>query len=117
MEKIKNWLNEHKALIIGLLIALLMFKNCNSCTQERKYEYTITQYEQIIDSMQIAIDERMMDTKDLCDTIHSLRAENTVLKDVIKDIKADKEYYKKQNRNLTTVAENLSKYEKQDTIK
>lgn len=113
MKKIKNWLNEHKSLIIGLLIALLMFKNCNSCTQERKYEYTIIQYEQIIDSMQIAIDERMMDTKDLCDTIHNLRKENTVLKDVIKDLKEDKNYYRRTNRDLVNVTEALSK---KDTI-
>lgn len=113
MGKIKNWLNEHKVLIIGLLIALLMFKNCNSCTQERKYEYTITQYEQIIDSMQIVIDERMMDKKDLCDTIHNLRKENTVLKDVIKDLKEDKNYYRRTNRDLVNVTEALSK---KDTI-
>jgi cell division protein FtsB len=64
--------------------------------------------------MQAVIDERSIDTKDLCDTIHSLRAENTVLKDIIKDIKADREYYRKQNRDLANVAENLSK---RDTIK
>ena len=33
------------------------------------------------------------------DTIHSLRAENTVLKDIIKDVKADREYCRKQNRD------------------
>lgn len=114
MEKIKNWLNEHKSLIIGLLIAVLMFKNCNSCTQERRYEYAIDQYEYTLDSMQVVIDERSVDTKDLCDTIHALRSENTILKDIIRDIKADREYYRKQNRDLANVAENLSK---RDTIK
>ena len=117
MKKIKEWLKEHHLLIVACLIMVIMLKGCQGCNMERRYEYQQTQYEYVIDSMQNVIDERSMDTKDLCDTIHSLRAENTVLKDVIKDIKADKEYYKKQNRNLTTVAENLSKYEKQDTIK
>ena len=114
MEKIKTWIKDHYQLIIGLLIMVIMLKGCSSCNMERRYEYQETQYEYIIDSMQAVIDERSIDTKDLCDTIHSLRAENTVLKDIIKDIKADREYYRKQNRDLANVAENLSK---RDTLK
>lgn len=114
MEKIKTWIKDHYQLIIGLLIMVIMLKGCSSCNMERRYEYQETQYEYVIDSMQAIIDERSIDTKDLCDTIHSLRAENTVLKDIIKDVKADKEYYRKQNRDLANVAENLSK---RDTIK
>ena len=114
MEKIKTWIKDHYQLIIGLLIMVIMLKGCSSCNMERRYEYQETQYEYIIDSMQAVIDERSIDTKDLCDTIHSLRAENTVLKDIIKDVKADREYYRKQNRDLANVAENLSK---RDTLK
>lgn len=114
MEKIKTWIKDHYQLIIGLLIMVIMLKGCNSCNMERRYEYQETQYEYVIDSMQAVIDERSIDTKDLCDTIHSLRAENTVLKDIIKDVKADREYYRKQNRDLANVAENLSK---RDTLK
>ena len=114
MEKIKTWIKDHYQLIIGLLIMVIMLKGCSSCNMERRYEYQEIQYEYIIDSMQAVIDERSIDTKDLCDTIHSLRAENTVLKDIIKDIKADREYYRKQNRDLANVAENLSK---RDTLK
>lgn len=100
--------------IVIALIILLMLKGCQNCSNERQLEFKTIQYEQIIDSMQSIIDERSIDTKDLCDTIHSLRSENTILKEVIKDIKADKEYYKKQNRDLANVAENLSK---NDTLK
>ena len=114
MEKIKTWIKNHYQLIIGLLVMVIMLKGCSSCNMERRYEYQETQYEYVIDSMQAIIDERSIDTKDLCDTIHSLRAENTVLKDIIKDIKADREYYRKQNRDLANVAENLSK---RDTLK
>ena len=114
MEKIKTWIKDHYQLIIGLLIMVIMLKGCSSCNMERRYEYQETQYEYIIDSMKAVIDERSIDTKDLCDTIHSLRAENTVLKDIIKDVKADREYYRKQNRDLANVAENLSK---RDTLK
>ena len=114
MEKIKTWIKDHYQLIIGLLIMVIMLKGCSSCNMERRYEYQETRYEYVIDSMQTVIDERSIDTKDLCDTIHSLRAENTVLKDIIKDIKVDREYYRKQNRDLANVAENLSK---RDTLK
>lgn len=114
MEKIKTWIKDHYNIIIILLVIALMLKGCNSCNIERKYEYQEMRYEHVIDSMQTVIDERSIDTKDLCDTIHSLRAENTVLKDIINDIKADREYYRKQNRDLANVAENLSK---RDTIK
>lgn len=113
MNKIKEWIKEHQSLIIGCLAIVIMLKGCQSCNLERRYDFMTTQYEQVIDSMQTVIDERSVNTKDLCDTIHSLRAENTVLKDVIKDIRADKEHYRKQNRNLANVAENLSK---KDTI-
>ena len=117
MGKIKDWIKDHQALIIGCLLLVIMLKGCSSCSSERRYEYNISQYEQQIDSMQNIINTWSTDSKDLYDTIHSLRAENTVLKEVIKDIKADKEYYRKQNKNLTSVAENLSKYEKHDTLK
>ena len=114
MNNIKKWIKDHQSLIIGLLVLVLMLKGCSSCNMERRYEYQQIQYKHIIDSMQTVIAERSINTKYLCDTIYSLRAENTILKDVLKDAKADKEYYKNQNRNLVVVAENLSK---QDTLK
>ena len=117
MNKIKEWLKEHKSLIIGLLILVLMLKSCTSCQSERQYEYKQTQYEYVIDSMQSVINERSVDTKDLCDTIHSLRRENAVLKSTINDLIEDRAYYRRQNRNLANVAENLSKQERNDTIK
>ena len=92
-EKIKNWIKEYQPLIIGLLLLVIICKGYISCQNEKGYEYKEIQYENIIDSMQVVIDERSIDTKDLCDTIHSLRAENTVLKEVIKNIITDKKYY------------------------
>lgn len=116
-DKIKTWIKEYQSLIIGLLILVVMLKGCQCCNIERQYEYHQSRYEYVIDSMQTVIDERSMDKKDLCDTIHLLRGENTVLKDVIKDIRSDKEYYKRQNRNLANVAENLSKKDTTNIIK
>lgn len=114
MNKIKQWLKEHQALIIGCLILVLMLKCCTACNTERKYEYRETIYENVIDSMQNVINERSINTKDLCDTIHSLRYENTILKDVINDLKDDKKYYQRANKDLVNVAEALTK---KDTIK
>ena len=111
---VKEFYKKYINYIVITLIILLMLKGCQNCSNKRQLEFKTIQCEQIIDSMQNVIDERSMDTKDLCDTIHSLRSENTILKEVIKDIKADKEYYKKQNRDLANVAENLSK---KDTLK
>ena len=116
-DKIKTWIKEYQSLIIGLLILVVMLKGCQCCNIERQCEYHQSRYEYVIDSMQTVIDERSMDKKDLCDTIHLLRGENTVLKDVIKDIRSDKEYYKRQNRNLANVAENLSKKDTTNIIK
>lgn len=112
---LKNWYNEHKSLIIGLLVLVLMLKGCQSCNMERRYEYQETQYEYVIDSMQTVIDDCSVDSKSLCDTIYALRKENTVLKDVIKDIREDKEHYRKANKELMVVTESLSV--KKDTIK
>lgn len=109
MNKIKEWLKEHQSLIIACLILVIMLKGCSSCQADRHFECEYARYEHVIDSMQTVIDERSINTKDLCDTIHSLRAENTVLKDVIRDIMIDNEYYKKQNINLAMNTENMSK--------
>lgn len=114
MNKIKEWLKEYQPLIIGLLILILMLKGCTSCQEQRRYEYSKSQYEYVIDSMQNVIDERSTDTKDLCDTIHSLRAETSILKDVIKDLREDKNYYRKTNDDLANVAKSLTK---KDTLK
>ena len=87
MNKIKEWLKEHQSLIIACLILVIMLKGCSSCQTERHFEYEFARYEHVIDSMQNVIDERSINTKDLCDTIHSLRAENTALMSCITSFK------------------------------
>lgn len=114
MGKIKQWIKDHMSLIVACLLLVLMLKGCQSCNMERRYEYNVKQYELVIDSMQTVIDERSLDTKDLFDTIHSLRSENTVLKEVVKDLKSDRDHYRKVNRELVVVTDKLST--KQDTI-
>lgn len=109
MNKIKNWLKEHQPLIIAILILVIALKGCKSCKMERNYYYNATQYEYIIDSMKTVIDERSIDTKDLCDTIHMLRTENNTLKDIVTDLKNDREHYRNVNKELVGVTNKLSK--------
>lgn len=94
MEKIKNWLNEHKSLIIGLLIALLMLKSCGSCTQERKYEYKETSYIETIDSLYSCID--------------SLNNEIDSLNNVIEIQKRDIGYLTTSNETYSIAYKNLT---------
>jgi uncharacterized coiled-coil DUF342 family protein len=114
MDKIKQWIKDHMSLIVACLFLVIMLKGCQGCSMERRYEYDVQRYEWVVDSMQTVIDERSMDTKDLCDTIHSLRMENAVLKEVVKDLKSDRDHYRKVNSELVTVTDKLST--KQDTI-
>lgn len=98
MEKIKDWLKEYKSLIIGLFIALLMFKNCNSCTQERKYEYKETSYIETIDSLYSCID--------------SLNNEIDSLNNVIEIQKRDIGYLTTSNETYSIVYKNLTESNK-----
>ena len=50
--------------------------------------------------------------RNLYDTIHSLRRENAILKDVVKDIQKDKEHYRKVNND----AMRIIKEKQNDTI-
>ena len=124
-KEIKYWVNKYSTYIITILIAVLFLKSCKSCSTEKRYEYNIKQttnvYTNIIDSlnkrtdsMQVVIDKEAIINKQLSDSINTLKYENNLLKSVIDDTKKDKEYYRKQNRNLATMAENLTK---KDTIK
>ena len=121
MNKLKMWIKDHYKLIIICLLILMMLKSCKSCSAERRFEYTINKYNYIIDSvnnitdsLEYTIDTKNIFIKQLIDSINTLKYENNILKVVIDDTKKDKEYYRKQNSNLATMAENLTK---KDTIK
>lgn len=87
MKRLKEFLNEYNALIIGLFIAFLMFKGVHSCQKINYYKQEITKYEIVIDSMQSEIDARYNDLLELeNDTIyniHALKRENIALKEAI----------------------------------
>lgn len=117
-KEIKYWISKYSTYIISFLIAVILLKSCKSCTTEKRYEYNIKHkhelYTTAIDSLTTVIDIKAADNKLLLDSINILQHENKLLKTVVDDIKQDKEYYRKQNRNLANMAENLTK---KDTIK
>jgi hypothetical protein len=63
----------------------------------------------VTDSLQTIIDSTAIVNKQLSDSINILKYEKGVLETAVADAKKDKEYYRKQNRNLANMAENLSK--------
>jgi hypothetical protein len=124
-KEIKYWISKYSTYIVGCLIALLLLKSCKSCSTEKRYEYNIKQNTElycnkidsmklVTDSLQTIINSKTVINKQLTDSINTLKYENSLLKSAMDDAKKDKEYYRKQNRNLANMAENLTK---KDTIK
>ena len=117
MNKVKEWIKKYSLIIIICLIVLLFGKTCSNNSNKRRHEYTINKYEYTIDSISNI-------NKQLTDSIIMLNHENKILNDVLVDVKKDKEYYIKQNRNLVNVVndanaavKNLShKSNKKDTL-
>ena len=114
MNKIKNWLKTYYIQIILSLLLLLLFKECRSCSTDRQYEYYKQEYISNIDSLQIVIEQEEKICDKLYDSIITLNYENRLLRETIYDIKKDKDYYRNQNVELTTVTKTLIK---KDTIK
>lgn len=124
-KEIKYWISKYSTPIITCLIALLLLKSCKSCSTEKRYEYNIKQNTElycnkidsmklVTDSLQTIINSKTVINKQLTDSINTLKYENSLLTSAMDDVKKDKEYYRKQNRNLANMAENLTK---KDTIK
>ena len=118
-KEIKYWINKYSTYIVTGLIALLLLKSCKSCSTEKRYEYSIKQNNElycnkidsmklVADSLQTIINSKTVINKQLADSINTLKYENSLLKSAMDDAKKDKEYYRKQNRNLANMAEKHS---------
>jgi hypothetical protein len=114
MNKIIKWVRLNHWYVISALFFLFIVRGCKLNYAERQLDYNNHKYELVIDSMQDVIDNGNKDYESLLDTLHFVNRENMMLKELINETKQDKEYYRKQNRKLTDVAEVLSK---KDTIK
>ena len=115
MNTIKKWIKTYYIQIIIGLLMLLLFKECRSCSTDRQYEYYKQEFISEIDSLQIIIENEEKICDKLYDSIITLNYENRLLKETIYDIRKDKDYYRNQNTELTTVTKNLTN--KKDTIK
>ena len=107
IKNILNWIKLHSITVITALLVITMMRGCKSRSIERRLEYTSTKYEYTIDSLnkELEIYKHSTDTcvRNLYDTIHSLRSENTILKSVIKDIQRDKEHYRRVNNDVINI--------------
>lgn len=125
MKEITYWFKKYSSYIIVFLLAVLLIKSCKSCSSERLNNYNIKQLEiahsndmdsllNIILYKEFEYDSIYNIKTNLEDSLTNITYENNMLKAIISEVKNDKEYYKKQNRNLVNMANNLSK---KDTIK
>lgn len=106
IDKIKDFIKENSLLIVAILILFIMLKSCSSNRLTRRFDYTKQQYEYCIDSLNNVIDLYKIDIKHYNDSIYIVRTENDMLKDIVNDVKRDKEFYKKVNRDLVNVIGN-----------
>ena len=106
MNKIKDFIKEHALLIVAILLLAIMLKGCSTDRLSRRYEYAANQYELRIDSLQTTIDNYKTEIKNYQDTVYIVRNENATLKEVVSDVKRDKEFYKRVNMDLVSVIGN-----------
>lgn len=106
MNKIKEFIKEHALLIVVLLFVVILLKGCSTDRLTRRYEFTTNQYELRIDSLQTTINNYKAEIKNYQDTVYVVRTENTTLKEIISDVKRDKEFYKRVNMDLVSVIGN-----------
>ena len=106
MNKIKDFIKEHALLIVAILLLAIMLKGCSTDRLARRYEFAVNQYELRIDSLQTTIDNYKTEIKNYQDTVYIVRNENATLKEVVSDVKRDKEFYKRVNMDLVSVIGN-----------
>lgn len=106
MNKIKDFIKEHALLIVALMFLVILLKGCSTDRLTGRYEYAANQYELRIDSLQTAIDNYKTEIKNYQDTVYIVRNENATLKEVVSDVKRDKEFYKRVNMDLVSVIGN-----------
>ena len=123
--KLKSFVSKYSIAIIVCLIVLLFFRGCKIKSTERNMKYNEKIYEYIIDSLNTILsndklsfeNERVFynnEINKLHDSIYVLNAKNQILIDAFDDIKIDRDHYRKINKDLVNVTNNLSI--KNDTI-
>lgn len=119
MNKLQNFINKYYKWIIIVLLCLLVLKSCNGCSNEHRYTYNLSQKEVLIDSLNTAIEKHEHEFKYLNDSLKHqndslkneiliLMSKNDILNETIENTRKDVDHYRKVNKNLINVTENLS---------
>ena len=106
-----NFIKRYSQHIIIILLALFLLKNCQSCSKQRQLDYTIYNYEMVLDSMQFLNDKYMLENKDLRDSIGLYKLEVKMLNDKVDILKGSNKHYQQTNRILVNTNKNLSNKE------
>ena len=107
LTNIKSFTSKNYNIIIVCLLVLLIMRGCKSCSNERAYEYKQNQYEYVIDSLNTTIIDTTkyfeFECRKLNDSIHLLNAKNNIINEAFKDVKTDRDHYRKVNNDLVNL--------------
>jgi hypothetical protein len=106
-----SFIKKYSQYIIIILLALFLLKNCQSCNKQRQLDYTIYNYEIVLDSMQFLNDKYMLENRDLRDSIGLYKLEVKMLNDKVDILKGSNKHYQQTNRILVNTNKNLSNKE------
>ena len=102
-----SFIKKYSQYIILILLVLLFFKNCQSCSKQRQLDYNTYNYELILDSMQFLNDQYMLKNKDLRDSIGLYKLEIDMLNDKVKILQGSNKHYQQTNRILINTNKEL----------
>lgn len=107
MVKLKEWYHKYKDYIIVILLILLSFKGCQSCTKTRQLEYMEIEKCFIIDSLE-KINNNLNDNIDSLNNVITLyKYKSETLQDFNENLKRTNNNLSKSNRNLSETNKNL----------
>lgn len=88
-----KWIKKYSPIIAGILMLLLVFKSCQSCSRSRTVEWNQQTYEIILDSIQA-------DRWRAWDSVKTLNHQVSFWKDKYQTIQYSLDYTQKQNSSL-----------------
>ena len=98
---------KYRDVLVGLLMTLLCFKSCQSCSRDRIIEFQSIKNEVLVDSLKRDInvlnsqkDSMTSDIQLYISNIQSLNNTIDIYKEEIQDLKADNKHYRNTNRVL-----------------
>lgn len=106
-----NFIKKYYQYIIIILLSLFLLKNCQSCNKQRQLDYTIYNYEVVLDSMQSLNDQYILENRNLMDSIGMYRLEISMLKDKVEILQGSNKHYQQTNKILINTNRNLSNKE------